>query len=106
MIEVNAIEPGKLPARRRRSSSSFSSVMGSPRSYSTAEGLHSAVGGSISMLQMMLAGVEHADNPTVCPAVIEDYVRTQLLGDVANESLMEHLMRFSCTELGDMAGVS
>ena len=80
--------------------------MGSPIDYSTAEGLHSAVGGSISMLQMMLAGAEHADNPTVCPAVIEDYVRTQLLGDVANESLMEHLMRFSCTELGDMAGVS
>jgi LuxR family maltose regulon positive regulatory protein len=98
MIEVNAIEPVELLLGVDEIVE-LSRVMGSPIDHNTAEGLHSAVGGGISMLQMVLASAEHADNPTVCPAVIEDYVRTQLLGDVANESLMEHLMRFSCTEL-------
>jgi len=35
----------------------------------------------------------------VLPAVVEDFVRTQLLADFEDEALMEHLMRFSLTEL-------
>jgi LuxR family maltose regulon positive regulatory protein len=98
MIEVNAIEPGELLLGIDEIVE-LSLAMGSPIDHNAAKGLHSAVGGGVSMLQMVLAGAEHADNPTVRPAAIEDYVRIQLLGDVADKSLMEHLMRFSCTEL-------
>jgi LuxR family maltose regulon positive regulatory protein len=98
MIDVNAIEPGEL-LLGVDDIVELSRAMGSPLDHNAAEDLHSAVGGGISMLQMVLAGAEHAGNSTVRPAVIEDYVRIQLLGDIANESLMEHLMRFSCTEL-------
>lgn len=74
----------------------LASTMGLTLDHAEAEQLRRAVGGCISMVRMAL---DSSEGLTVLPAVVEDFVRTQLLADFEDEALMEHLMRFSLTEL-------
>jgi LuxR family maltose regulon positive regulatory protein len=94
IVEVNAIEPKELLLGLDEIVA-LARTLGSPLDRAKAERLGGGVGGCISIVKMALTSPE---DPTVRSAIVEDYVRNQLLGEVGNGSLMEHLMRFSCTE--------
>ena len=90
-VQVNAIEPRELLFEIDEIVE-LARAMGSPVERAEAERLYAAVGGCVSMLRMALT------SPADCSlrhAVVEDYVRTQLLGDVGYEDLLRHLSRFA-----------
>ena len=94
LVELNVIEPRDLLLGSEEILE-LARIAGSPVDRAGAERIFQAVGGDISMVLMVLRS--GAELP-LRHATVEDYVRTQLLNDITNESLMEHLMRFSCTE--------
>ena len=57
-----------------------------------AERLRTASGGCIALIQMALTS---SDNLALTPTMVEEYVRTQLLSEIGERSLVKALMRFS-----------
>ena len=94
MLDVNLIEPKDLLLGPDEIVD-LALVMGSSIDLAAAERVHEAVGGCISIVKLALASVS---DPAIRPASVEDYVRTQFLTDVDDESLREHLLHFSLAE--------
>ena len=92
--EVNVIEPKDLLLDVGEIVD-FARLMGSPIERDSAERIHAAIGGCISMVKLALSSTEDV---TMRSAVVEDYVRTQLLTDIGDETLRRHLMEFSLAE--------
>jgi LuxR family maltose regulon positive regulatory protein len=91
MMKVNIIEPGELLLGTDEVLR-LAQAMGAPLDRAGAVRLRDAMGGCIALAAMAMGT---AGELTLRAAVIDEYVRAQLLTDVGDEALMTELMRLS-----------
>ena len=93
-IDLNAVEARELLLEVGEISE-LARSLGVPLTTPESERLRDALGGCVAMTRLAL---ENGQALAPRPVAAEEYIRTQLLGDFADESLKEHLMHFSLVE--------